>query len=41
MVPPGYIPSLTGLMCELVVDFVDMINQLEAKIYASRMDRFS
>ncbi len=42
MVPPGYIPTPTGPMRELVVDFVDMIKPIGGKRYMLVVvDRFS
>lgn len=41
-VPPGYIPTPTGPMRELVIDFVDMIKPIEGKRYMLVVvDRFS
>uniref|UniRef100_A0A3B1IGT4 ribonuclease H n=1 Tax=Astyanax mexicanus TaxID=7994 RepID=A0A3B1IGT4_ASTMX len=42
LVPPGYIPTPRGPMCELVVDFVDMIKPIGGKRYLLVVvDRFS
>ncbi|KAI3367264.1 hypothetical protein L3Q82_008151 [Scortum barcoo] len=42
IVPPSYIPTPKGPMCELVVDFVDMIKPVEGKRYMLVVvDRFS